>query len=209
MLNKIIGFALSSAQVPESDWSCEPAQHSMLHTITRCVHCPQQDWRASRQLSRGLSPNAKIILVRILSGQFNPVSLVLSPTAHSDSKRSLAASVALEVLDLNVGGSLFTTTRSTLTRDPDSMLARMFGGSLMPALKDGAGRQAEAGSLSSSMDRAKAGAGSAHFCHSGAAESMAVAQAQCAQSTDDMCMYQPPGGCRHRPVGKPRPSRTS
>ncbi len=28
---------------------------------------------------------------------------------------------------LNVGGKLFSTTRNTLTRDPASMLAKMFG----------------------------------------------------------------------------------
>lgn len=46
----------------------------------------------------------------------------------------------MEVLELNVGGSLFTTSRTTLTRDPNSMLARMFEGGLEPATRDGANR---------------------------------------------------------------------
>ena len=41
-------------------------------------------------------------------------------------------------ITLNVGGTKFTTTRSVLTSDPDSMLARMFEheGSMEPAAKD-------------------------------------------------------------------------
>ena len=39
---------------------------------------------------------------------------------------------------LNVGGTKFTTTRATLTSDPDSMLARMFQheGAMQPAAQD-------------------------------------------------------------------------
>ena len=46
-----------------------------------------------------------------------------------------------EVVTLNVGGRLFTTTRTTLTSQPDSVLGRMFDptSSLPPArMVDGA-----------------------------------------------------------------------
>lgn len=36
------------------------------------------------------------------------------------------------VVDLNVGGETFTTTVETLTKEPDSMLARMFKGEWDP-----------------------------------------------------------------------------
>jgi len=43
-----------------------------------------------------------------------------------------------EVVTLNVGGTLFTTSLTTLRQDPDSMLARMFSG-LIDTRKDPAG----------------------------------------------------------------------
>ncbi len=44
-----------------------------------------------------------------------------------------------EIINLNVGGSLFSTTRTTLCAFPDSMLGAMFGGN-MPTAKDENGR---------------------------------------------------------------------
>ena len=46
-----------------------------------------------------------------------------------------------EVISLNVGGTIFVTSVATLTKDPNSMLASMFGGAteLPPARKDGHG----------------------------------------------------------------------
>ena len=38
--------------------------------------------------------------------------------------------MSAEIISLNVGGTIYTTTRSTLTRYPDSMLGAMFGGKL-------------------------------------------------------------------------------
>ena len=35
-----------------------------------------------------------------------------------------------DIISLNVGGTLYTTSRSTLSRYPDSMLGAMFGGNL-------------------------------------------------------------------------------
>ncbi len=35
-----------------------------------------------------------------------------------------------DIVELNVGGTHFTTTRSTLSKEPDSMLARMFAGDM-------------------------------------------------------------------------------
>lgn len=46
----------------------------------------------------------------------------------------------MTVVDLNVGGVRFTTTKSTLTREPESMLARMFEGELAPCEQDREGR---------------------------------------------------------------------
>eukprot|EP00611_Tribonema_gayanum_P007894 TRINITY_DN1733_c0_g1_i2.p1 TRINITY_DN1733_c0_g1~~TRINITY_DN1733_c0_g1_i2.p1 ORF type:complete len:178 (+),score=31.36 TRINITY_DN1733_c0_g1_i2:75-608(+) len=46
---------------------------------------------------------------------------------------------AAAVVELNVGGALFTTTRSTLAADPDSMLARLVNGNLSSA-RDAQGR---------------------------------------------------------------------
>ncbi|KAK9830678.1 hypothetical protein WJX74_002057 [Apatococcus lobatus] len=46
----------------------------------------------------------------------------------------------MTVVELSVGGSKFATTRATLTRDPESMLARMFDGGLPPCQKDSKGR---------------------------------------------------------------------
>lgn len=45
-----------------------------------------------------------------------------------------------EVIELNIGGHYFATTRTTLTKEPESMLGRMFNGDLEPSLKDGSGR---------------------------------------------------------------------
>ncbi|XP_038052314.1 BTB/POZ domain-containing protein KCTD19-like [Patiria miniata] len=43
------------------------------------------------------------------------------------------------IVNLNVGGCLCTTTRSTLTRYPDSMMAAMFSGELEPSARDANG----------------------------------------------------------------------
>ncbi|XP_066305221.1 BTB/POZ domain-containing protein KCTD19-like [Branchiostoma lanceolatum] len=48
-------------------------------------------------------------------------------------------SIADSVVSLNVGGHIYTTARSTLTRYPDSMLGAMFGGDLR-TLQDDQGR---------------------------------------------------------------------
>ena len=45
-----------------------------------------------------------------------------------------------EVVELNVGGIYFTTTKSTLCKEPSSMLARMFAGDMTPSTKDKQGR---------------------------------------------------------------------
>ena len=45
-----------------------------------------------------------------------------------------------EVVELNVGGAYCTTTRSTLCKEPSSMLARMFAGDMTPSQKDRRGR---------------------------------------------------------------------
>ena len=46
----------------------------------------------------------------------------------------------MQVVELNVGGTIYATTRSTLCKDPDSMLARMFEGDLQPSHLDSQGR---------------------------------------------------------------------
>ena len=53
----------------------------------------------------------------------------------------IANLICLQVIELNVGGMLYTTTRSTLTKFPDSMLGRMFGGDTQPSHLDSQGRQ--------------------------------------------------------------------
>ena len=52
-------------------------------------------------------------------------------------KASLAG--IMEVVELNVGGRLFATTRSTLCKHTGSMLAAMFSGDMQPALRDSQG----------------------------------------------------------------------
>ena len=47
----------------------------------------------------------------------------------------------MTVVELNVGGTIFTTTKTTLNRDPNSMLARMFDGDLPPCQQDQQGRR--------------------------------------------------------------------
>ena len=42
-----------------------------------------------------------------------------------------------ELISLNVGGTVFTTTVATLTKDPDSMLAAMFRSADLPPAKKG------------------------------------------------------------------------
>ncbi|XP_038052312.1 uncharacterized protein LOC119725020 [Patiria miniata] len=44
-----------------------------------------------------------------------------------------------DIVKLDVGGCLYTTSRSTLTRYPDSMLAAMFSGELDPSVRDANG----------------------------------------------------------------------
>lgn len=46
---------------------------------------------------------------------------------------TMSASLSDEVLTLNVGGVLYTTTRSTLTKYADSMLGAMFGNRFAPS----------------------------------------------------------------------------
>ncbi len=46
----------------------------------------------------------------------------------------------MEVVELNVGGRIFVTTRSTLCKHSNSMLAAMFSGDLQPAQQDKQGR---------------------------------------------------------------------
>ena len=46
----------------------------------------------------------------------------------------------MQVVELNVGGTTYATTRSTLCKHPDSMLARMFEGDLQPSHLDSQGR---------------------------------------------------------------------
>ncbi|KAL4458267.1 hypothetical protein ABPG75_013132 [Micractinium tetrahymenae] len=46
---------------------------------------------------------------------------------------------ANELITLNVGGRLFHTTRATLTKHPDSMLAAMFRGDMQAGLRDAQG----------------------------------------------------------------------
>lgn len=45
-----------------------------------------------------------------------------------------------QVIELNVGGHVFTTLRSTFCKHADSMLARMFSGDFAPAHQDSQGR---------------------------------------------------------------------
>ena len=63
----------------------------------------------------------------------------------------MAAKEAESVIDLDVGGTRFRTTRQTLLSDPDSMLAKMFdpeaprGTSLAPSVRCGAVFSSQAG----------------------------------------------------------------
>jgi hypothetical protein len=45
-----------------------------------------------------------------------------------------------EVIELNVGGTTFTTLKSTLSKPKDGMLAAMFGGNFVPGIQDKNGR---------------------------------------------------------------------
>ncbi len=64
---------------------------------------------------------------------------VLADIGHKHRRSQMSSS---QVIKLNVGGKYFTTTRSTLCKFSDSMLARMFSdsGDLAPAHKDNHGR---------------------------------------------------------------------
>ncbi len=46
----------------------------------------------------------------------------------------------MEVVELNVGGRIFFTTRSTLCKHSSSMLAATFSGDMQPAQQDKQGR---------------------------------------------------------------------
>ena len=46
----------------------------------------------------------------------------------------------MEIVELNVGGRCYATTRSTLCKHSDSMLAKMFSGDMIPAQQDRNGR---------------------------------------------------------------------
>ena len=55
-------------------------------------------------------------------------------------RRSGTSTSSGELISLNVGGTIFVTSAATLTKDHNSMLARMFGSTeLPPARKDGDG----------------------------------------------------------------------
>ena len=41
-----------------------------------------------------------------------------------------------EWIKLNVGGQIFLTTKRTLLSEPNSMLANMFSGELVPGIQD-------------------------------------------------------------------------
>ena len=59
-----------------------------------------------------------------------------------DRGRSVAAfpsAMSDEVVTLNVGGQLYTTTKATLTKYPDSMLGAMFGGQFISSTYDAQG----------------------------------------------------------------------
>jgi hypothetical protein len=49
--------------------------------------------------------------------------VIASSQEHFDERMERAGA---DVIGLNVGGHLFTTTRATLVKDPQCMLARMF-----------------------------------------------------------------------------------
>lgn len=64
-------------------------------------------------------------------------SSVVSTTILGSSSSTLFPSI----VELNVGGVHYTTTLSTLTRDPDSLLGQMFTGrSRTPVLRDSKGK---------------------------------------------------------------------
>lgn len=56
-----------------------------------------------------------------------------------EGKENVKSLPTTSVIDLNVGGQLYTTTLGTLTKDPSSMLTAMFSGSIRTA-KDSRGR---------------------------------------------------------------------
>ncbi|MCL4129101.1 UNVERIFIED_CONTAM: hypothetical protein GTU68_024613 [Idotea baltica] len=71
-------------------------------------------------------------------------SFIPPPTLHTSCKCGSTGSSNQEWLSLNVGGRIYTTTRSTLvSKEPNSMLSRMFGGSgddhLTPSRRDASG----------------------------------------------------------------------
>lgn len=51
----------------------------------------------------------------------------VQPCVTGDTESSTTSGTRNDWVSLNVGGRIFATTRSTLTRHPESMLARMFG----------------------------------------------------------------------------------
>ncbi len=54
---------------------------------------------------------------------------------------SISSTLFPSIVELNVGGVHYTTTLSTLTRDPDSLLGQMFTGrSRTPVLRDSKGK---------------------------------------------------------------------
>lgn len=48
--------------------------------------------------------------------------------------------VVMEVIELNVGGRVFITTKATLCKFSDSRLAAMFSGNMQPGQRDNQGR---------------------------------------------------------------------
>jgi BTB/POZ domain len=54
-------------------------------------------------------------------------------------KPSVSSVFGSEIVQLNVGGGLYTTSRATLIRYPDSMLGAMFSG-MFPTARDSEGR---------------------------------------------------------------------
>lgn len=98
------------------------------YAVLQCLH---SEGLNKRDLKYVRTVQGCTIVTCAVSSNLQDLCVALTCILHAN---------AIEVVELNVGGRHFTTTRSTLCKCSGSMLAAMFSGDTQPAQQDSLGR---------------------------------------------------------------------